>query len=56
MPGTFAVDLALALTLTLAFAFGLGVGDEASATFFFSRDVYLLLKRDRKAIRPPFSR
>ena len=56
MPGTVAVDLALALTLTLAFAVGLGVGDEASATFFYSRDVSLLLRGDRKAIRPPFSR
>ena len=56
MPGTFAVDLALALTLTLAFAFGLGVGGEASEIFFFSADVSLLLRGDRKAIRPPFSR
>ena len=56
MPGTFAVDLALALTLTLAFAFGLGVGDEASETLFFSVDYFLLLRGDRKAVRPPFSR
>ena len=56
VPGTFAVDLALALTLTLAFALGFGEGCEASANFFLSTDVSFLLRRDRAAIRQPFSR
>ena len=55
VPGTFAADLALALTLTLAFALGFGDGCEASAIFFLSTNVSFLLRRDRAAIRPPFS-
>ena len=56
MPGTFAADLALALTFTLAFALGFGEGCDASASFFLSTDISVLLRGDRTAIRPPLSR